>query len=254
MLEKNNIYLGNCLEVMNDIEDKSIDCIICDLPYSATSCKWDKLIPFDKLWEQYIRIIKPNRAICLFGTEPFSSHLRFSNYSWYKYDWIWVKTKATDFFNAKLKPMKKYEIISIFSNGYTANGSKKNMLYNPQGLIEVNKEVSGVRDCEADKEGHKFARPSHKEKRIQKFTNYPNNILEFASEGNTIHNTQKPVPLLEYLIKTYSNEGELILDNCIGSGSTCIASINTNREFIGIEILEKYYKLAKERIENVKNK
>lgn len=251
-IEPNNLYLGDCLELMKQIDDESVDAIICDLPYGQIACKWDSIIPFEKLWEHYTRIIKKNRAIVLFGAEPFSSKLRLSNLNWYKYDWVWIKTRATDFFNCKLKPMKKFENIMIFSNGSTANGSKNNILYNPQGLISCNREVCGIRDCIADKAGHRYGRPSHKKKRIQEFTNYPNNVLEFASEGKSLHPTQKPLTLLEYLVNTYTNEGDIVLDNCIGSGTTAVACINTNRQWIGIELLDKYYKIAKERIENAK--
>lgn len=251
-IEPNNLYLGDCLELMKDIEDQSIDCILCDLPYGLTDCKWDNLIKFEDLWKHYTRIIKKNRAIVLFGAEPFSSKLRLSNLSWYKYDWVWIKNNPTSWFSCKLKPMKKFENIMIFSNGNTANGSKNNMLYNPQGLIIHNKKVCGIKDCKADKEGHRFSRPSHKKGHIQKFTNYPNNVLEFASKGKRIHNTQKPVELIEYLVKTYTNENDVVLDNCIGSGTTALACINTSRQWIGMEILEKYYNIAKERIENAK--
>lgn len=251
-IEPNNLYLGDCLQLMKDIEDQSIDCILCDLPYGLTGCKWDSSIKFSDLWKHYTRIIKKNRAIVLFGAEPFSSKLRLSNLSWYKYDWVWIKTRATDFFNCKLKPMKKFENIMIFSNGSTANGSKNNILYNPQGLTIHNKKVCGIRDCKADKEGHRVSRKSHKKEYIQEFTNYPNNVLEFASKGKTIHNTQKPVELIEYLVKTYTNENDVVLDNCIGSGTTALACINTSRQWIGMEILEKYYNIAKERIKNAK--
>ena len=157
----NNIHLGDCLEVMKNIEDKSIDMILCDLPYGTTSCKWDIVIDFDLLWEQYKRIIKNNACIALFGNEPFSSKLRLSNLKMYKYDWIWVKTRVTDFFNVKNKPFNKYEVISIFSYGNMANGTKTKMKYNPQGIKEINKIVNGIKNCKADKEGHKLSRPSH---------------------------------------------------------------------------------------------
>ena len=246
-----DLKLGDCLEIMKEIQDKSIDMILCDLPYGRTACKWDIVIPFEPLWEQYNRIIKDNGAIVLFGTEPFSTELRHSNLKMYKYDWIWCKSRALGFTNAKNKPLNKHENICVFSKGTCANGSKNKMIYNPQGLIKVDKVVSGIKDCEADRMegGHKFARKSHKEKYIQEFTNYPNQLLTFANEGNTVHPTQKPVPLLEYLIKTYTSEGELVLDNCMGSGSTGVACVNTNRSFIGIELDEKYFEITKKRIQ-----
>lgn len=242
---------GDCLELMKKIPDKSIDMILCDLPYGTTACKWDNVIPFDLLWGGYNRIIKDNGAIILFGSEPFSSKLRLSNLGMYKYDWIWCKSRALGFTNAKNKPMNKHENISVFSRGTCANGSNNKMIYNPQGLIELNKIVCGIKECKADSAegGHKFARKSHKKEYIQRFTNYPNQLLYFNNEGKTIHPTQKPVALLEYLIKTYTNDGELVLDNCMGSGSTGVACINTNRNFIGMELDDKYFSIAKERIE-----
>lgn len=242
---------GNCLEVMKSIPDGSMYMILCDLPYGTTACKWDTVIPFEPLWAEYKRIIKPNGAIVLFGQEPFSSHLRLSNLDWFKYDWIWHKSKALGFTNAKNKPMNKHEIISIFSEGTCANRSNRRMPYHPQGLVPYGKVVSGIKACKADLEegGHKFARPGHKESFIQEFTNYPTQILEFSNDSSTVHPTQKPIALCEYLIKTYTNENEWVLDNCMGSGTTGVACVNTNRNFIGIEQDENYFAIAKERIE-----
>ncbi len=202
------------------------------------------------MWEQLKRISKPNAAIVLFGQEPFSSYLRISNIEWFKYDWIWEKSRALGFTNAKNKPMNKHEIISVFSSGTCANGSNRRMLYNPQGLIPDGKKVSGIKACKSDSSegGHKFARPGHKEEFIQEFTNYPSQILKFNSEGNTQHPTQKPVALMEYLIKTYSNEGQTVLDFTMGSGTTGVACNSTNRKFIGIEMDDKYFEIAKSRI------
>lgn len=247
-----NLMHGDCLELMKTIDDKSVDMILCDLPYGTTACKWDNVIPFEPLWEQYNRIIKDNGAIVLFGSEPFASKLRLSNLKNYKYDWVWVKSRALGFTNAKNKPMNKHELISVFSKGTCANGSKNKMIYKPQGLIHFGKLVNGIKDCKADRKdgSHKFARKSHKKSYVQEFTNYPTQILNFANEGNTVHPTQKPVALLEYLIKTYTNEGETVLDNCMGSGSTGIACKNLNRGFIGIEKDDNYFNIAKNRIEN----
>ena len=200
------------------------------------------------MWLRLNKLIKPNGAIVLFGSEPFSSALRMSNIKNYKYDWVWEKSRAVGFPNAKNKPMNKHEIISIFSKGNCANGCYNRMEYNPQGLVEINKIVNGIKDCNADKGGHGFARPSHKKERIQQYTNFPNTILKTKNEGNTIHPTQKPVALIEYLVKTYTNEGELVLDFTIGSGTTAIACLNTNRNFIGIEKDEGYYKIATDRV------
>lgn len=245
-----NLMQGDCLELMKTIPDGSVDLILTDPPYGTTACKWDTVIPFNLMWQQLKRIIKPNGAIVLFGAEPFSSLLRSSNLNMYKYDWIWSKSRALGFTNAKNKPMNKHEVISVFSSGTCANGSKNKMPYFPQGLISYGKTVSGIKSCKADllEGGHKFSRKSHKKSFIQEFTNYPNQILEFKNEGKTIHPTQKPVALLEYLIKTYTQENETVLDFTMGSGSTGVACMNTNRNFIGIELDEKYFEIAKNRI------
>jgi site-specific DNA-methyltransferase (adenine-specific) len=243
------IKQGDCLELMKQIPDGSIDLILCDLPYGTTACKWDTVIPFEPLWEQYERIIKDNGAICLFGSEPFSTLLRYSNLKMYKYDWVWVKNNAVGFVNAKLKPMNKHEIISTFSRGKTSNGNSNNMPYYPQGLIPFNKEVRSGNKKGKD---NTYWRPSLKSSNeggyIQQYTNYPTTVLQFDKVSKAVHPTQKPVALLEYLIKTYTNEGEVVLDNCMGSGSTCVAAINTNRHYIGFELDENYFGIAKQRI------
>ena len=242
MIEINKIYNEDCLIGMQKIEDKSIDMILCDLPYGTTQCKWDMVIPFDKLWEQYNRIIKDNGAIVLFGTEPFSSLLRLSNIKNYKYDWIWLKTKPSGHLNAKKQPMRKTENISVFY--------KKQIAYYPQGLIKG--EFNNNRPSRANKIKGNYVHGLEREIGISSFTNYPNNVLTYSNpNNNTIHPTQKPVELCEYLIKTYTNENELILDNCMGSGTTAIACINTNRKYLGFEKEEKYFQIAQERIENI---
>lgn len=232
-----NLYQGDCLEVMKEIKDKSIDMILCDLPYGTTKCKWDVIIPFDKLWEQYNRIIKDNGAILLFGSEPFSSELRLSNKENYKYDWIWDKVKPNGHLVAKYRPMQRTENISVFGNG--------KLNYYP---IMV--------DRDKPKKSKEYSRTeimggisNSTEKIVNK--KYPQNVLIYsnASQKNKLHPTQKPVELLEYLIKTYTNENDLVLDNCMGSGSTGVACKNTNRKFIGIELDEKYFNIAKERID-----
>lgn len=243
-----NLMNGDCLELMKTIPDGSVDLILTDPPYGTTACKWDSVIPFYPMWEELKRIIKPNGAIVLFGSEPFSSALRMSNIKQYKYDWVWEKSRALGFMNAKNKPMNKHELVSVFSSGTCANGSNKKMPYYPQGLIPLNKIVKGRKDSLADREGHKFSRKSHKDELFQEWTNYPDQILRYASEGNTVHPTQKPVALLEYLIKTYTQDGETVLDFTMGSGSTGVAAKNTNRKFIGIELDETYFNIAQERI------
>ena len=242
---------GDYLEEMKRIEDESVDLILTDPPYGTTACKWGVVIPFEPMWKQLKRIIKPNGAICLFGSEPFSSHLRLSNLKHFKYDWIWKKSRASGFMNAKLKPMNKHEIVSVFSNGMTSNRNKNNMKYYPQGLIEFGKLVSGRKNCKADEKqrgGHEFSRKSHKDTMIQEFTNYPNQLIEINNDQSKFHPTQKPVALLEYLIKTYTLENETVLDFTMGSGSTGVACKNLNRSFIGIEKDETYFKVAQERL------
>ena len=235
---------GDCLELMKDIPDGSVDMILCDLPYGTTACKWDSIIPFEPLWEQYNRIIKDNGAICLFGSEPFSSALRSSNFQLYKYDWKWIKEDSTGFQTVKTQPMRKYEDIMIFSKGTIASGSPRNMKYNPQGLVEINKTKKVNK-----KPQYIGDRPNQEGKEyVAKYTNYPVNLLEFSRDKNTVHPTQKPIALLEYLIKTYTNEGEVVLDNCMGSGSTGVACVNTCRNFIGIELDGGYFEIAKSRI------
>ena len=240
------LYHGDCLEVMTHIASKSIDCIICDLPYGTTACKWDNVIPFEPLWLQYNRIIKKNGAICLFGSEPFSSALRMSNIKHFKYDWIWEKSRTVGFLNAKNAPLKRHEIISVFSFGTTANCSKNRMEYNPQGLVEINQKRKSVSQSDGTVVGN---RPSRNKDYVAKYKGYPDTVLRFANEAKQEHPTQKPVALLEYLIRTYTNEGETVLDFTMGSGSTGVACVNTNRRFIGIELDSGYFNMAKERIE-----
>lgn len=239
------LYNGDCLKVMKELKDKSIDAIITDPPYGTTACKWDSVIPFDLMWEQLNRIIKPNGAIVLFGSEPFSSALRMSNIKNYKYDWVWEKSRPMGFLEAKNKPMKKHENILMFSMGSSANGCKNRITYNPQGLKEINKKMKNSTDTE--NLGNRKSRDVGSEY-IQKHTNYPNTVLRFKSAPSTVHPTQKPVPLMEYLIKTYTNEGESVLDFTMGSGSTGVACKNLNRNFIGIEKELNYFEIAKDRI------
>jgi len=254
------LYNGDCLEVMKLIPDKSIDAIITDPPYGTTNCKWDSVIPFDPMWKQLNRIIKDNGAIVLFGSEPFSSALRMSNIKNYKYDWIWDKVKPYGVFNAKLKPLKRIENIIIFSLGFTANGSKKNMCYYPQ-MTEAKKE--NIRAINKGSANSDFINGKRNKKIINKSdTNYnpnkryPDGLIKISSYQketnslNRVHPTQKPIKLMEYLIKTYTNEKETVLDFTMGSGTTGVACWNTNRDFIGIELDKEYFKIAEERIKN----
>jgi len=237
MLELNKIYNMDCLEGMKLIDDKSIDMILCDLPYGTTKCKWDIVIPFEPLWEQYERIIKDNGAIVLFGSEPFSSYLRLSNIKLYKYDWIWNKKKGGNPLLSKIQPIKIFENISVFGKG--------KINYYP---IMVDRDKPKSRGKNKGTISETTNNCFSEDKVYTQY--YPKAIIEFsnANQRNKIHPTQKPVELCEYLIKTYTNENELVLDNCIGSGTTAIACINTNRNYIGFELDKEYYEIAKNRI------
>lgn len=245
---------GDCLELMKNIPDKSVDMVLCDLPYGTTDCKWDKRIPLEPLFQEYRRILKMGGVLALFGSEPFSTQLRTVGKDLYKYDWVWIKNCPTGFQHAKNMPLKTHEIISIFSTGSMGHKSllgNKRMTYNPQGLIDCYVECDGKRGFK----GIVGKRPSHKDKVIQTKTGYPKSVLYFdnmckhLNNNNRLHPTQKPVDLLEYLIKTYTNPGETVLDNTMGSGSTGVACVNTGRNFIGIELDDHYYKVAVDRIE-----
>lgn len=244
------LYKGDCLEIMRQIPDKSIDLIVCDPPFGTIACEWDNILDFKEMWAQYERIIKDDRAIVLFGSGQFTHKLISSNEDLYRYKWIWYKSKRGNFVNAKNRPMTAYEEAMVFSKATTANGSKNKMLYNPQGLISK----TTIRHDNGTRFGTMAGkRPSHQEVTISEFTNYPCDVLEFASEPNPLHPTQKPVALIEYLIRTYSNEGDVVLDNCMGSGTTGVAAMRSKRDFIGIELDEGYFEIAKNRIENEKN-
>ena len=233
-----NLLQGDCLELMEYIPDKSIDMILCDLPYGTTRCKWDSVIPFEPLWKNYSRIIKDNGAIVLFSQMPFTAALVMSNLKMFRYEWIVEKSIATGFLNAKHMPLKCHENICIFY--------KKLPTYNPQ-MTKGKPYNIKRRDCEAQYLGN-FENIETK----NEGTRCPRDILKDLWKpycgGKLFHPTQKPVPLLEYLIKTYTNEGETVLDNCMGSGSTGVACVNTNRNFIGIEMDKKYFEIAKERL------
>jgi len=246
----NTIINGDCLEVMKDISDKSIDMILCDLPYGTTACKWDVIIPFEPLWEQYERIMTDKGAIILTSSGQFTHKVIESNINLFKYKWIWVKTKKGNFVNAKNRPMTNFEEVLVFSKGNTANGSKIKMNYFPQGLEVCNKVFKSGESRFGSMAGK---RPGHKKETLREFTGYPSDVLYFDSVGDIKHPTQKPVALFEYLIKTYTNEGDLVLDNCAGSGTTGIACINTNRNYILIEKEEKYCEITKQRIKEMEN-
>jgi len=222
---------ADCFDVFPFIEDKSIDAIICDLPYGTTACKWDSVLPFDKLWEQYNRVIKDNGAIVLFGNEPFSSHLRIHAIEMYKYDWKWDKVRGSNFATVKIRPFNSFEDIAVFY--------KKQPTYNPQ--MEVGAPYTQKQGYVGD------AKQTGLHKKdvitVNKGERYPLSILRFSKETGS-HPTQKPVQLLEYLIKTYTNEGDMVLDNTMGSGTTNLACIKLNRKSIGIEKEKQYYDVA----------
>ena len=237
----NNIELwhGDCLELMKDIPDGSVDMVLCDLPYGTTRNKWDSIIPLDSLWEQYKRVIKDNGAIVLFSAEPFTSLLITSNIQWFRYDLIWSKTQGSDFLNANRKPLRSHENICVFY--------KKQPTYNPQKTD--GKPYKAKSGQTTSSNFGKFNGNHHTENKDGK--RCPLSVLQFSGEHNRgkQHPTQKPTDLLEYLIKTYTNEGEIVLDNSMGSGSCGVACVNTNRQFIGIELDERYFNIATQRIE-----
>lgn len=254
--ENITLYFGDCIVEMDKIADDSVNLILCDLPYGTTKCKWDTIINLNELWKQYKRILKkPSGVILLFGQQPFTSMLVSSNYEWFKYNLIWKKNKTTQFLLANYRPMKCTEDICVFSKGGAAAASRNtgNMTYNPQNLIPTNikKKNSKERIGKMLNQEHHLGKNNKLTSNCeytQNFTNYPNELIEFDIEYDTIHETQKPVKLIEYLIQTYSNEGDIVLDNTMGSGTTGIGCLNTNRKFIGIEKEEKYFKLSKYRI------
>ena len=223
---------------MKNIPDKSIDMILCDLPYGTTHNKWDNVIPMESLWEQYNRIIKDHGAIVLFSQMPFGASLIMSNPKMFRYEWIWEKNQAVGFLNAKKMPLRKHENILVFY--------KHLPTYNPQGLIKLDEPIQEAGSANRNGKNYGVADKSF----IRTHKNYPTDIITFSKDSG-YHPTQKPVDLLEYLIKTYTNEGDTVLDNCMGSGSTGVACVNTNRDFIGMELNEEYFKIACERIEGV---
>jgi site-specific DNA-methyltransferase (adenine-specific) len=237
-MSKIDLYKGDCLEVMDELIEQGVkvDAIITDPPYGTTACKWDSVIPFDEMWQRLNKLIKPNGAIVLFGSEPFSSALRMSNIKNYKYDWVWEKEQGANFMLMKYQPYKVHENILVFSN--------KTHFYNPQktkgkpyisGKGLSGEAVGNVKKVQTKNSGDRFPRS------VQKFT---------TDKSKSKHPTQKPVALMEYLIKTYTNENELVLDFTCGSGSTLVGCLNTNRRGIGIEMDDKYFDIAKKRIEN----
>ena len=242
---------GDCIEEMQRLIDENIkvDLILTDLPYGTTANEWDIPIDYEEMWECIDNLSHNITTILLFGTEPFSTQLRIGNLKDYKYDLYWIKNRPTGFVHAKNKPLKNIELISVFSKGTTVHKgqSDNRMTYNPQGLIKVDKKVKN----HSNKFGNNVGkRNSNKKFTMQEYTNYPRMAIEFDTipSNKCIHPNQKPIPLLEYLIKTYTNPNELVLDFTMGSGSTGVACSNTNRNFIGIELDEEYYQIAEKRL------
>lgn len=226
-----SLLLGDCLEEMARLPDQCIDLVLCDLPYGTTANKWDTIIPLDLLWKQYKRVAKG--AIVLTATQPFSSALVLSNPAWFKYEWVWVKTKITGVLNAKKQPVRKHEQILVFYN--------KQPTYNAQGIV---KKGTITKQGRSSSNYNKRTEDPY----IQEWSGWPRDVIEIASEGKTVHPTQKPVALMEYLINTYSNPGELVLDNCMGGGTTGVAALRLGRNFIGIEKDPTYFAVAQKRI------
>lgn len=222
-----------------------VDAIITDPPYAITNYKWDQIIPFDKMWERLLKLIKNNGAIVLFGNEPFSSNLRLSNKELYRYDWKWLKTQVTGFQNAKYQPLRCYEDIMVFSTGSTVPQAHNHLCYYPQGLIPTNIKIETKNiDYLHEKKSDKTITY------IKEFENFPRNVIQFPRETTLYHPTQKPVNLMEYLVSTYTKKNELVLDFTSGSGSTLLACEVLGRRWIGIEITDKYCDVIKKRIKN----
>jgi site-specific DNA-methyltransferase (adenine-specific) len=245
-MDLNAIYNEECLIGMKRIPDKSINMILCDLPYGITACKWDIVIPFEPLWEQYNRVTKDDAAIVLFSGEPFTCNLIKSNPKSFRYKWIWNKGRGNNFQTARIMPMKNYEEICVFY--------RKQPTYNPQWWYSMpykamnrkrSKPAEILGSGSGSIRGFCIAAGSEDGRR------YPLSILNFPRDAGGVHPTQKPVALLEYLIKTYTNEGEVILDNCFGSGSALVAAANTNRRYIGFELEQRYFNIARQRLDNL---
>lgn len=249
------LYQGDCLEAMDKLIEKGIkfDAIITDPPFGTTACRWDSVIPFEKMWERINKLIKLTGAVVLFGTEPFATKLRMSNFENYRYDWYWKKSKSSLYQHAKNRPMRAIENVCIFSKskwGHKSQLKDKRMEYNPQGISSI-----GVKTVTKNFNagGVVGERPNQIGKQYEAFTGFPTDVLEFKSitGKSCLHPTQKPVDLLEFLVKTYTNEGDLVLDFTMGSGSTGVACLNTNRRFVGIELDKNYFNIAKNRIEKL---
>ncbi len=230
------LYLGDCLEVMSQLEAQGVDLICADLPYGVTACTWDRIIPFDRLWSEYERVLKPNGSVVLTASQPFTTKLINSKVEWFRYELIWKKNTVTGFLNSKYQPLRNHENVIVFS---AANSH--HMTYHPQGLVPVNK----IRKNPHSRIYNKQALGM----RTVHYMNYPRSVLEFPSDLSRKHPTQKPVGLMAYLILTFSNPGDLVLDNTMGAGTTGVAALPLGRRFIGIELEQEFYDMAKDRIQ-----
>ena len=241
---------ADCLQAMCVIPDGSVDLILCDLPYGTTACKWDSVIPFEPLWREYWRVLKPKGAVVLTAAQPFTTQLIASQTDRFKYCWYWEKSSPGGFAQAKNMPLKTVEDVCVFSQAAAGHASQlgaNRMRYFPQGLVYSPRTVKNTTRGNRGSESAFGDRPSHKPEYVQEFTNYPKQVLRFDVERG-LHPTQKPVALMEYLIRTYTNVGETVLDNCMGSGTTGVACKNTGRNFIGIERDPDYFRIASDRI------
>lgn len=245
---------GDCLDIMPLLPEGRFDLILVDPPYGTTACRWDSVIDLEKMWQSYRRLLKPNGAVVVFCQQPFTSALVSSNYDWFKYCWIWEKSRPGNFVHAKNRPLAAHEEIAVFSSGTTVhkNQSPNRMTYNPQGLVAIDKVVK--RSKKAASDTYFSARPSHKDEVHREATNYPRTVLKFPNDETGLHPTQKPVPLLQYLIRTYTDEGGVVLDNAMGSGSTIEAAYLEGREAVGIEMDEAYYETAVKRMKDAESR
>lgn len=248
-LSFNQVYCGDCLDVMQQIAAKSVDMVLCDLPYGTTHCAWDVIIPMEKLWAAYLRILKNKGVVCLFGTEPFSSYLRLSNPSWYKYDWYWNKGRGANFLFGNRQPLKVIETISVFYDKQPTYNPQK--FWNPQGISTRHLKINPKR---FHPRIHEVMGTGWKKPSLEVGSSYepdkllPKTLITFTKDTKRYHPTQKPAPLLEYLIRTYTKVGDLVLDNCAGSGSTGVAAMALGRDFLLIEKEEHYCLIAQERL------
>ena len=258
-LPLDEIAHADALTYLAGLPSASVDMVLCDLPYGTTACSWDEIIPFAPMWEQFRRVTKPRAAIVLTASQPFTSKLVMSNPAMFKYSWVWVKSKATDFARAKLKPMGQHEDVLVFSSGSVANGAHEMMLYYPQGLRRVDRlernhsNLGGEslrgksfigRNASNFGANNKLNQPTY----IQEYEGYPSTVLRFDSAYNTQHPTQKPVSLFEYLIRSYTQANDVVLDCCMGSGTTAVAARQCGRHFVGCDSSPEYVHLARERL------